>query len=333
MHYFRNFIKFMEERGHHFLVTARNRDPIPALLKHYGLPFLSRGKGGSSKLGKIFYFPVGVIRQLIRAWKFKPDLFLDFSTMYSGPAAFLTGKPYVTFTDTEHTGAYRKLIRPFCHAVYTPDCFEEDLGEKHHRFHGLMELASLSSKYFEPRPDVLQKLGVSEDEKFAVVRFVGKNAWHDLGHHDFPDIQKMELVKSLQSIGKVFISSENPLPDELEPFRLNVLPHEIHHVLFYATLVAGEGATMAAEAAVNGTPAVYISNLRPGYLKYLEKKYGLVMSFGMEEKDIQMAIKTARTLMGRPGGKSNSARQADKVQEDHIDVTQFMIETVEAFHE
>jgi len=331
VHYFRNFIKRMEERGHQFMVTARNREPIPALLNHYGIPFHSRGKGESSKMGKVFYFPVGVIRQLVRALKFKPDLFMDFSTIYSGPAAWLTGKPYIAFTDTQHSGVHRKLIRAFCRAVYTPDCFEGDYGEKHHRFHGLMELASLHPKYFEPRADVLEKLGVKEGDKFAVVRFVSRNAWYDPGQREFPDIQKMELVKSLQSIGKVFISSDGPLADELEPYRINVLPHEMHHVLSYATLVAGDGATMASEAALAGTPAVHISRLHPGYLTYLEQKYGLVMNFGMGEKDVPMAIKTARTLMGRPGGKSNAIRQADKVMEDHIDVTRLMVETVESF--
>ncbi|MFO8001349.1 MAG: DUF354 domain-containing protein [Marinilabilia sp.] len=332
VHYFRNFIKIMESRGHQFLITARDRAPVPALLEHYDIPFINRGKGSRSKAGKIFYFLITIFKQIRRAMKFRPDLFLDFSTMYSGPAAFVLGKPYITFTDTEYTMAYRRLIRPFSQAVYTPECFTRDLGKQHHRFNGLMELAALHPRYFEPSTEVLDMLGLRDGERFAVVRFIGRGAWHDHGRNKFSEEQKIKLVGTLQQHGKVFISAEGSLPPELEPMRLNIPPHQMHHLLFYATLLAGESVTMTSEAAVLGTPSVYISRLRPGYLTYLEKQYGLVMNYGTSESDIAMAVKTAGVLMGRPGGKSNASRQSEKILEDHIDVTQFMIETIENWH-
>ena len=196
-----------------------------------------------------------------------------------------------------------------------------------------MEMAALHPRYFEASPHVLEKLGLSEDDKFAIVRFVGETAWHDLGKKKMKPAEKVQLVRKLQSFGKVFISTESSLPEELRPLKLDIEPHEMHHLLSYASLVAGNGATLAAEAAVLGTPAVYISDLRPGYLDYLEKQYGLVMNFGVGEKDFQMAVKTAGTLIGRPGGKGNALRQAEKLQADHLDVTRFMMETVEGLHE
>ena len=44
----------------------------------------------------------------------------------------------------------------------------------------------------------------------------------------------------------------------------------------FCKLYVGEGGSMAAEAAILGTPAVYCNPLRCGYLLALERKYGLV---------------------------------------------------------
>jgi predicted glycosyltransferase len=86
---------------------------------------------------------------------------------------------------------------------------------------------------------------------------------------------------------------------------------------------------MATEAAILGTPAVYLSDFRLGNLLYLEEKYGMVLNFGTSEKEQSMALKSAALLLGRPGTKSNGTRQAEKILDDHIDVTQFMADTIE----
>ncbi len=333
VHYFRNFIKLMKAKGHEFFVTARDREPVFSLLEHYGIKYINRGRGGRTVMGKIWYLLGISWRQYRRARKFKPDLFLDFSTMYSGPASKILGKPYVTFTDTENTGIYRQLIKPFSKAVYTPACFNRELGPQHHRFNGLMELAYLHPRYFSPDPSVLDQLGIKEGESFSVVRFVGWDAVHDRGKHGFTNGNKDDLVKLLQREGKVFISSEKPLPSELEHLRLNIEPYQIHDVLFYATLLVGESATMTTEAAILGTPAVFVSGFPLGNLNYLEDQYGVVLNFGTSEKDREMAIQSAVTLMKRPGTKGNAVRQSKKILEDHIDVTQFVMEVVGEYNE
>jgi predicted glycosyltransferase len=330
VHYFRNFIRIMADRGHSFYVTARNREHIHDLLDHYEISYTDRGRGGRSFLGKIFYLLITVFRQYRRAKKFKPDLFLDFSTIYSGPAAYFLGKPYITFTDTENTGIYRKLIKPFCRAVYTPKYFNRNLGVNHFRFNGFMELSYLHPKYFEPDFSVPQSLGLKANEPFAIVRFVGWGAVHDRGKKGFSNQKKIELVRTLERYGRVFISAEGPLPESLEPLRLKLASHQIHDLLFYATLLVTEGATMATEAAVLGTSAIFVSDFKLGNLKYLETNYGMVLNFGTSERDQTLALKSAGMLLGRPGTKSNSSRQAEKILEDHIDVTKFMVETIES---
>jgi predicted glycosyltransferase len=329
VHYFRNFIKIMESRGHIFLVTARKREHVFELLDHYHIPFVSRGGGGKSLFGKIGYLFLAVFKQYRRARKFRPDLFLDFSTIYSGPAARILKKPYITFTDTESTGLYRLLIRPFSRVVYTPECFQRELGKQHQRFNGLMELAYLHPLYFEPDPSILDILGLGADEQFAIVRFVGWGAVHDRGKRGFSGREKEALVKVLQRYGKVFISSEAALPPNLEPLRLQIPSHQMHDLLFYATVLVGESATMTTEAAVLGTPAVFVSDIRLGYLNYLEDKYGLVLNFGTSETEQSMSVRSSAMLMGRPGTKANASRQAEKVLDDHVDVTRFLVDTID----
>jgi predicted glycosyltransferase len=328
VHYFRNFIRIMEDKGHHFLVTARDREHVVSLLNYFQIPFVSRGKGGGSSLGKIWYLLVTSWKQYVRARKFKPDLFLDFSTIYSGPASWLLKKPYITFTDTETTGIYRFFIKPFSKIVYTPQCFSKDLGSGHQRFNGLMELSYLHPRYFSPDPSVLDLMNLKAQEPFAIVRFVGWSAVHDHGKQGFSNKRKIQLVRSMEHHGRVFISSEGPLPAELEPLRLNLESHQIHDLLFYATVLVGEGATMATEAAILGTPAVYLADFKLGNLLYLEEKYGMVLNFGTSEKEQGMALKSAALLLGRPGTRSNGARQAEKILEDHQDVTAFMLNQI-----
>lgn len=328
VHYFRNFIRIMEDKGHIFLVTARDREHVVNLLNYYQIPFVNRGKGGRTSIGKIWYLLITSWRQYLRAKRFKPDLFLDFSTIYSGPASWLLKKPYITFTDTENTGIYRFFIKPFSKKVYTPECFLKDLGLGHKRFNGLMELSYLHPRYFSPDPSVLDLLNLKPNDSFAIVRFVGWSAVHDHGKHGFTNDGKIQLVRSLEQFGRVFVSSEGALPAEMEPLRLNLESHQIHDLLFYATVMVGEGATMATEAAILGTPAIYLADFRLGNLIYLEEKYGMVLNFGTSEKEQRIALKSAAMLLSRPGTKSNGSRQAEKILEDHQDVTEFMVNQI-----
>ena len=72
-------------------------------------------------------------------------------------------------------------------------------------------------------------------------------------------------MNELLKFGKVIISSEIKLPKEIELYKVNIKPSEMHNLMYYANLVYGESATMAAEAAYLGTPSIYIDNVGRGY--------------------------------------------------------------------
>ena len=53
---------------------------------------------------------------------------------------------------------------------------------------------------------------------------------------------------------------------------------DYHHILAYSKLYIGSGASSAAEAAVLGVPSIYTNYQMPGFIKWLEHKYGIIKS-------------------------------------------------------
>ena len=55
VHYFRNMIASMHDKGHTFFIIARDKEVTHRLLKQYNLSYISRGKGSGTIVGKILY--------------------------------------------------------------------------------------------------------------------------------------------------------------------------------------------------------------------------------------------------------------------------------------
>ena len=327
VHYFRNLIHILSKKGHRFLIIARQKEISQQLLQLYNLPYISRGAGKKTILGRFFY--LFRANQLIfrEAKRFKPDLFLSFSSPYAAQVAFLLRKPHIAFDDTEHAHLTHWLYRPFTKKVFTPTAYRHSFGTKQIRFEGYMELAYLHPNYFTPDKKIFQLLEIQEDTPYVILRFVAWNAHHDRGHRGISSENKIHAVKEFSKYARVFISSETKLPDALKKYRLNIPFHQIHHALHFARLLYGESATMASEAAVLGTPAVFLDNTGRGYTDELEKKYGLVSNFTESPSDqlksIEKGISILRTY------KSNSyISKRKKLLSQTIDLSSLMLDVV-----
>ena len=297
VHYFRNFMKIMEGQGHEFYVSARDRYPVKELLDFYEISYFNRGKGRNSILGKIWYMIYIDIVLLFKAIKFKSDFFLSFTGAYTTHVAKLLNKPSIVFDDTDSETLNRRFYKPFATHIFTPDVFKYDLGEKHIKFKGYMELAYLHPNFFELQNKGHEILGIEKTTPYVIVRFVNWLANHDYGHNGISEKNKIKAVKEFSKYAKVFITSEKKLPKELEDYRINIPPQQMHEVIASASLLYGESATMASESAVLGVPAIYIDNDGRTYTDEEEEKYSIVFNFKETEFDVLESIKRGIDLL------------------------------------
>lgn len=281
VHYFRNFIKIMEARGHTFFVSARNRSIIHYLLNKYNIPFWNRGKGRNNILGKMFYMLEADIKLFQKSVQFRPDIFISFASPYAAQVAWIIRKPHIVLDDTEHTRFAPFFYKPFSKVILNPSCFQKPMGPKQFRFNSFAELFYLHKNYYRPNSDIFKNLGLFNNEKFVLLRFVSWKALHDIGHNGLDLETKKKLINFLEHKGyKVFISDES---EDTEPFFqeyiLKISPEQIHDVLAYSTIFISEGATMASESAMLGTPAIYVNSLDAGTLREQEDKFSLINGF------------------------------------------------------
>jgi uncharacterized protein len=329
VHYFRNFIKRMEGNSHKFLIVARDKEVALKLLELYQIPYKTRGKGGKGILSKLLYLLIADYRIIKYAIKFKPDLFMSFSSTYAGHAAFLLGKPHIVFDDTEHAKFEHIMYKPFAKVIITPSCFYKNLGSKQIFFNGYMELCYLHPNQFIPDKDILNLLQVSCNERFIIIRFVSWEAGHDFGQHGLNYSSKLEIVHELNKYARVFISSESIIPKELERYRISIPPHKLHDALNFSSLYLGEGGTTASEACVLGIPSLYINSLPlMGYLKE-EKDSGLLFHLNKPED----VLLKAKEIINMQYSKEIFYEKRQKLLKEKIDVTSFMVWFIENFPE
>ena len=166
VHYFKNFIKIMEHKGHQFLIISRNKEIEHYLLNQYDIPFVDRGKGQKSLIGKTAYCFKAVYLIFKNAKIFKPDVMLSFGSPYAAIASKFIGKPHIAFTDTEHGKLSHFLTDPFSKWILTPSCYTRSLGGKQVHFNGYMELCYLHPNYFTHDASIFDILGVGKEEKY-----------------------------------------------------------------------------------------------------------------------------------------------------------------------
>ena len=324
VHFFRNAITELRKRGHKVAVMAREKDVAIQLLDNYQIPYTTLSKVGRSKFALVGETIVRDARLWNFSRKFKPDVLTGISGVFAAHVGWLLRKPVVVWDDTEIATTSHRLAYPFVTTVYSPDCYKKYFGKKHHYYPGFHELAYLHPNRFTADVELVKRIGINPEEKYCIIRFVSWQAHHDVGQYGFDDEQKLNFIRGIAKYTKPYITSESTLPEEFEPYRLNIPAHQIHQVMAFASLYVGEGATMASESAVLGVPAVYINTLKLGYIDMLER-YGLVKQTTYTGQALEFCL----NILSDPETKSKHAAAREKLLADKIDVTDFIVETIE----
>jgi len=193
------------------------------------------------------------------------------------------------------------------------------------RYSGYHELAYLSKQHFTFDDTFYDRYNLDRNQRIFILRFVSWGASHDIGHAGLSFEMKRRLVDYLSSKGRLIITSEGELPDQFAPYRLTIPPEEIHNLLSVSDLYVGEGATMASEAAVLGTSAVYISTLPLGYISDQEQ-HGIVKHFNPEQftDSGKCVFEYIKTLVDTPALKARAKAQSMEMLADKIEVTSWM---------
>lgn len=328
IHYSKNAIRQWQKNGHEIIVTARDKKVIKDLLNNLKFPFINRGKGKNSKLGKLFYMIYADLRLIGISLKYKPDIYLSFSSAYTAQVAYLLGKPHIAFNDTEHTDKlHSKFTYPFSTSIVTPASYQNDLGTKQVRFNNIDDGLYLHDNYFKPDQNIKKELSLKEDEEYVILRFVSWNAHHDYGQSGLDLNTKRELINILKAKYIIFISSEEELSEEFKQYEINILPHKMHDVLAQATMFIGESGTMASESAFLGTASVYINSLPlMCYLK-LEQEEGLLRHFNSSDG----VVEYVKELLKEPDLKIRSKTRSENMKKEFIDPTKFLVWFIEEY--
>jgi len=327
VHYFKHFIRIMESKGHTFLITARDKEITFELLEKYKIPYVNRGKGGSSFLGKLGY----ILKADLLIWKharrFKPDVFMSFASTYAAHASSLYRKPHIALDDTEHAKLELLLYPPFTNVILTPDCYTKDLGKKQIRLQSYIEFSYLHNNQFVPNTQIREQLGVKSDERFVLFRFISWGAVHDIGQSGIPDQQKQQLIQLfLDKSYRVFISGEGKLDAHFEPYKVSIAPDKIHDVIREADFFVGESGTMSNEACILGTPAVFVNSLNAGVF-IDEANRGLLYSF----RSAVGVIECVERLLNNENIQLEHAAKCQLLHQEKIDVTAFLVWFVEHY--
>ena len=325
VHFFKNAIMLLKNRGDEVLVTARKKDVAIELLKALDIDHLCISGKGSNMAAMGLELITRTFRLLRIARRFRPDVMVARVGHSVGIAGKILGVPTVIYDDMEHARLQAAIGMTFATYICTGLGYYRDFGARQVRFNGPPVLSYLAPAYFTPDRQPLRQAGLDPDKPYIFIRTVSWKASHDIGRKGTGREELTRLVEELSGFARVVISSEDPLPKELLAYRNPVPVEHIHHLLAFAQLCIVEGGTMAEEAAVLGVPAICPKTYDFGYLRALENDYGLVF----RPATTAQALEMAREILRMPDHKQHFQEKRRRLLENSEDIVAFMLKMID----
>ena len=325
-HLFKNTANDLLEKGWKVRYLIKRKDVLESLVQSSGVDYevvRDKERKTKSKFGlamSLLRMDFNVTKCLIRN---KTDLLVG---TYTPLLSKLTGVSTIVCNEDDASVVpfFANLSYPFASTILVPttcDCGR--WNRKATKVKTYQELAYLHPDNFTPNQSVAEKY-VDLTTPFIIIRFAKLNAHHDAGIHGISASFADRIVRTVSSFGRVYITSERPLEESLEPYRLRIDPKDMHHVMAFCSLYIGDSQTMAAEAGVLGVPFIRFNDFvgRIGYLMELEDVYHL--GYGFTTDQPEQMIQTLRELLEMDDRAGIYQARKKRMLEDKIDYRHFL---------
>ena len=323
VHLVKHVARQLQQDGHTVWFTCRRQAISQRLLAQKGFRYTTVGRKHRTLWGK----GLMVIHLTLWMWWFvvrhRIDVGVSSGIVLSQVSRLSRLKAVILNDDDD---AVEPLTVRWGHrhayAVLTPDCIQRQTPHAVY-YAGTHELAYLHPNRFTPDPAVLEQAGLRQGQPFFILRFVAFYGHHDLHERGLTLQQKEQLVRLLSPHGRVIITSEQPLPPSLEPYRAAIPPEKMHHLMAFATLYVGDSQTMTSEAALLGVPAVKCNTFaRRLSVPNMLERYGLSQSYTPDRFDEM--CRSIEALIGDPETHNIWAQRRQHFLSEHIDVSDYI---------
>ncbi len=325
VHYYRNMAKELELRGHKITWTVKDKSIAKTLLECFGFNYITLPAKTDGLIAKTLKQVQYDLKLLKICHKEKIDLAIGTSITVAHVSRVSRVKSIIFDDDDDYVQPLvTKYVHPYADTLLSPDALLNKRKRKDTVFYpGYHELAYLHPKRFNPDPSILDELGIRYGETFFIMRFNSFKAHHDFGVRGLSIQQKLELVKILKPLGKIFITTERNIEPELNEWQIKIEPQKIHSLMAYATLFLGDSQTMTTEAAILGTPALKCNSFagRLSIPNEIENSYRLCYSFLPDQ--FEKLVKKIKELIEIPNFKNEWLNRRENMLCDKIDVTAF----------
>jgi predicted glycosyltransferase len=340
-HLFKNIAIELQKKQHHICFAVKSKDILEDLLNKDNVPFVrvsQKKKAPKFKLGVLFFRFSELLFQYINLAKlarsFKPDIMIG-TDMAISLVGKLFGIPSVVYNedDFEINKLFCKFSYPFATHIFSPSvCDVGKYSAKKISYSGYQKLAYLHPNRFKPDSQVRRKY-IKEDDNYFIIRLVSFTAGHDVEakHEGFNENLLLQVISILEPHGKVFITSETNLNPQLAPYKLNINPTDIHHLLYYSSLFIGDSQSMCVEAAMLGTPSIRFNSFagKISVLEELEKKYTL--TFGIPSTQPAKLLTKLKELLEYKNIREKFQEKRKNMLSDKIDLTAFSVWFIENY--
>ena len=328
-HLFKHAVEAWRAGGDRVEVVIKSKDVLERLLDERGWAYhnVQAGPRATARLGQA----ATLLRRTAAVWRIARRVRPDVMIGTSAEIAFvgrLLGVPSVVTNedDWDVVPLFARLAYPAATLIAAPSCCRQGRWRgKTAAYESYHELAYLHPDRFTPDPAVARALA-PDGRPYALLRFARLDAHHDDGRAGIGAGVAARLVERIAPHARVYITSERELEPEFEPLRLQIPAGEVHSALAGAALYVGDSQTMAAEAAVLGTPALRFNDFvgEISYLEELEHRYGLTRGIRSSEPDA--LLDAVGDWLAQPDLAAEWQRRRQAMLRDKDDLTTLLVQ-------